>query len=145
MVSRFKLLLQHLNQTAAEFASRIGVQRSSMSHVMSGRNKPSIDFLEKILNTFPDVNAGWLITGNGNWKVENGNSGINEDKTEAETIMSAAEMKSAAEPNASPESFETDRHIMKPPANPDDGPVDHVIIVYKNNSFRMLNPSGTTV
>src|SRR5699024_3229460 len=41
----------------------IGVQRSSVSHVLSGRNRPSIDFINKILAHFPKVDAKWLITG----------------------------------------------------------------------------------
>ncbi len=47
-------------------ADRIGVQRSSISHILSGRNKPSYDFLQKFLEAFPDVNAEWLLTGKGN-------------------------------------------------------------------------------
>jgi len=49
--------------TPSAFADKIGVQRSNVSHVLSGRNKPSLDFLEKILIHFPRVNAHWLITG----------------------------------------------------------------------------------
>jgi transcriptional regulator with XRE-family HTH domain len=63
MTDRFKVLLDQLNLSPSEFADRIGVQRSSISHVLSGRNKPSIDFLEKILNVFPDIDTTWLITG----------------------------------------------------------------------------------
>jgi transcriptional regulator with XRE-family HTH domain len=143
MVSRFKLLLQHLNLSAAEFASRIGVQRSSMSHILSGRNKPSLDFMEKTLAAFPDINAGWLITGNGDWKIEIGNSGLKEGKIVAETATSETGMRSAYENVESEESDKADRHINKAPAFPAEGPVDHIIIVYKDNTFRILNPSGT--
>jgi transcriptional regulator with XRE-family HTH domain len=52
-----------LNSSA--FADSIGVQRSSISHILSGRNKPSIDFLEKILSSYPKYNAEWLIMGTG--------------------------------------------------------------------------------
>ncbi|XOV68061.1 MAG: helix-turn-helix domain-containing protein [Fluviicola sp.] len=51
------------NYTASEFADKIGVKRSNLSHVLSGRNKPSLDFLVKVINTYPNVNASWLITG----------------------------------------------------------------------------------
>jgi transcriptional regulator with XRE-family HTH domain len=51
------------NLTPSAFADKLGVQRSNVSHVLSGRNKPSLDFLEKIISTFPRVNAHWLITG----------------------------------------------------------------------------------
>ena len=49
-----------------KFADEIGVQRSSISHILSGRNKPSFDFIEKILKAYPDINAEWLILGKGN-------------------------------------------------------------------------------
>lgn len=65
MEKRLSQLLRALNLSAAQFADQIGVQRSSISHVLSGRNKPSMDFTEKILRHFPLVNVEWLITGEG--------------------------------------------------------------------------------
>ena len=60
---RLQLILKMHNLTPSAFADQIGVQRSNVSHALSGRNKPSLDFLEKIINTYPRVNAHWLITG----------------------------------------------------------------------------------
>ena len=60
---RLQLILKMHNLTPSSFADQIGVQRSNISHVLSGRNKPSLDFLEKILLNFPRVNAHWLVTG----------------------------------------------------------------------------------
>lgn len=60
---RLLLVLKMHTLTPSAFADKIGVQRSNVSHVLSGRNKPSLDFLEKILIHFPRVNAHWLITG----------------------------------------------------------------------------------
>jgi len=63
--------------SASQFADTIGVQRSSLSHVLSGRNKPSLDFLSKIIKHFPKVNASWLITGevrDGDFKGEASNA-----------------------------------------------------------------------
>ena len=51
------------NMTASSFADEIGVQRSSMSHILSGRNKPSLEFIQKVLIRFPKVSADWLIAG----------------------------------------------------------------------------------
>ena len=59
-------LLKEENLTSARFAEKIGVQPSSISHILSGRNKPSFDFLIKILKFFPDINSEWLLTGKGN-------------------------------------------------------------------------------
>ncbi len=60
---RVKLIITSNRETSSSFADKIGVKRSNLSHVLSGRNKPSLDFLEKILNYYPNVNASWLITG----------------------------------------------------------------------------------
>ena len=49
----------------SEFADEIGVQRSNISHVLSGRNKPSLDFLMKIKDRFPEIQWEWLIEGKG--------------------------------------------------------------------------------
>ena len=62
---RIKKWLDINNQKASELANNIGVSRATISHIISGRNKPSIDFLEKLLNVYPEINANWLITGIG--------------------------------------------------------------------------------
>lgn len=66
MKERIIKFLNEMNLTSTKFADQIGVQRSSISHLLSGRNKPSFDFIEKMLNAYPEVNAQWLITGKGN-------------------------------------------------------------------------------
>lgn len=63
--NRIKALLKAKNINASKLADEIGIQRSSMSHVLNGRNKPSLDFIQKILETYPDINAEWLIRGTG--------------------------------------------------------------------------------
>lgn len=60
---RVQIIMKANNLSASEFASRIDVKRSNLSHVLSGRNKPSLDFLSKIISAYPNVNASWLITG----------------------------------------------------------------------------------
>ena len=60
---RLQIILKMHNLTPSAFAEKLGVQRSNVSHVISGRNKPSLDFLEKIILNFPRVNAHWLLTG----------------------------------------------------------------------------------
>jgi transcriptional regulator with XRE-family HTH domain len=51
--------------TATKFADEIGVQRSSISHILSGRNNPSFEFIQKILNRYKNLSAEWLIQGTG--------------------------------------------------------------------------------
>jgi transcriptional regulator with XRE-family HTH domain len=65
MEDRLVQLLKSEGINPTRFAERIGVQRSSMSHILSGRNKPSFDFIVKILESFPSVNPDWLLLGKG--------------------------------------------------------------------------------
>lgn len=60
---RIRMVIDSHQLTAGAFADRIGVQRSNVSHVLSGRNKPSFEFVEKVLLAFPKVQAHWLMTG----------------------------------------------------------------------------------
>lgn len=65
MVDRILLVLKIKNLTPSKFADEIGIQRSSMSHIMGGRNLPSLDLITKILKKYPDINSEWLIQGVG--------------------------------------------------------------------------------
>ncbi|MCU0417594.1 MAG: helix-turn-helix domain-containing protein [Cytophagaceae bacterium] len=71
IVNRLLILMETFGYTAGAFADKIDVQRSSISHLMSGRNKPSLDFIQKVLTHFPDINPLWLIMGKGPMKQLN--------------------------------------------------------------------------
>jgi len=60
---RLQLIMASNRLNATSFADRIGVQRSNLSHILNGRNKPGYDFLLKVIEAFPNVNTHWLITG----------------------------------------------------------------------------------
>lgn len=64
---RLEQILSHYELNASAFADTIGVQRSSISHLLSGRNKPSLDFVLKVVREFPEVNLYWLLNGKGNF------------------------------------------------------------------------------
>lgn len=83
---RIRLIMKSQNLSASEFADTIGIKRSNLSHVLSGRNKPSLDFLAKIIESFPKVNASWLITGEAREGTfdENTNSSANNSSTQVE-------------------------------------------------------------
>lgn len=61
--NRLLEILDSKNLSASQFAEKIGVQRSSVSHVLSKRNKPSLDFIIKISKNFDDISLDWLING----------------------------------------------------------------------------------
>lgn len=65
MVDRINLLLQAKNITSRQFAEEIGIQPSGMSHILSGRNNPSLDFVMKVIRRWPEINISWLMFGKG--------------------------------------------------------------------------------
>ena len=62
---RITKVLEYSGFSASEFADEIDVQRSSISHIISGRNKPSLEFVTKIKNRFPELSWDWIILGQG--------------------------------------------------------------------------------
>ena len=65
MKERLQQLLQDKKLSANKLAEMLGIQPSGISHILAGRNKPSIDFVTKLLLPFPDLNPEWFILGTG--------------------------------------------------------------------------------
>ncbi len=63
MKERLREFMDQNGLSAKDFAERINVQASSISHILSGRNKPSLEFLEKLLSAFPNIDIKYLISG----------------------------------------------------------------------------------
>lgn len=63
MNDRIKQIMEENQLTASAFADKLGVQRSAISHILSGRNKPGIEMLIKMIEQFPDMDIQWLLTG----------------------------------------------------------------------------------
>ena len=68
MKERILQIMESEGLTPSAFAEEIGIQRAAMSHITSGRNKPSLDVFTKILDRFAYINPDWLLTGTGNMK-----------------------------------------------------------------------------
>lgn len=66
-IKRLEKILDFYSLSAAVFADTISVQRSSISHLLSGRNKPSLEFVLKVTTAFPEVNLYWLLNGKGSF------------------------------------------------------------------------------
>ena len=81
---RLKQYIEEKDLSPIEFSEQVGIQRSSLSHLYSGRNKPSIDLLLKIKNQFPDINLEWLITGDKpNIDIKKENDNLHENTQQA--------------------------------------------------------------
>lgn len=94
MNQRIQELIEKLNLTSSKFADEIGVPRSSISHIVSGRNKPSLDFVTKILEKYPEVNINWLLFGRGecfSGDIESTQTDISSSDTPKEIKKEASE------------------------------------------------------
>ena len=67
IAERISKILEYYHLNAATFADKIGVQRSGLSHILTGRNKPSLDFIIKITDAFDAVDLNWLVHGKGSF------------------------------------------------------------------------------
>ena len=68
---RLQKVIDFYGESASSFAEKVGVQRSTISHILSGRNKPSLDFVMKVLSHFPEVELYWLMNGKGVFPKDN--------------------------------------------------------------------------
>lgn len=62
---RLQQVLEMEEVSQAQFADKLGIQRGGLCHLLSGRNKPSFDFIVKLITSYPTVNPDWLLTGKG--------------------------------------------------------------------------------
>ncbi|NOQ25842.1 MAG: helix-turn-helix domain-containing protein [Bacteroidales bacterium] len=143
MKERIIKFLSINNLTSTKFADMVGVQRSSISHILSGRNKPSFDFIEKMLIAYPDLNAQWLITGKGNMNT-NQQSLFNNDENRITTapesniheIKDNSEGKIDSEKDLKRTTKEfNDTDAINVPSD-----IERVIIFYTNGSFKEYKP-----
>ncbi|KAB5491666.1 helix-turn-helix domain-containing protein [Flagellimonas hadalis] len=92
IISRIQTVIAHHGLSVSAFADEIGVQRSSISHLLSGRNKPSLDFVMKLVNAYPEVNLYWLLKGEGSFpeskdvKPESPKIPVPEKKVEGQSV-----------------------------------------------------------
>lgn len=151
MLDRIRLLLETQNLTASQFAARIDVQRSSVSHIMSGRNKASLDFVQKILKSFPEISPDWLINGEGPMlrKADESfpkASQPNESQKQARDLFEFSEARESSQEQEekTDEQFQDeakptygqDNHDEKQELNR----VEKVIIFYKDGTFQAYSP-----
>ncbi len=92
-VKRLERILKYYGLSASGFADSIGVQRSSISHLLSGRNKPSLEFVLKVVKKYPEVNLYWLLNGKGSFPAKPAPSPV-EEQSQKEVQTSVTGQKS---------------------------------------------------
>ncbi|MFK7782925.1 helix-turn-helix domain-containing protein [Psychroserpens sp.] len=117
--NRLQKVMDFYGESASSFAEKIGVQRSSISHILSGRNKPSLDFVLKVLSSFPEVELYWLLNGKGVFPSEDEN--LNENlQIDTQTLKDVK---------------------MAPTHISNDKSIERIVIFYKDGSFKNFENS----
>lgn len=158
MKERLIQLLDLEQLSPSKFADIIGVQRSSISHVISGRNKPSFDFLQKTLKAFPGLNATWLMLGEGTMYEQMGrnisgnlfDSQVEPEGPTEELISETEEGHTEIEPpESTPESPAPAQNMesslkaeaIKELASSGAKRIVQVMVIYEDDTFRAFLPS----
>ncbi|MES2811224.1 MAG: helix-turn-helix transcriptional regulator [Bacteroidota bacterium] len=145
-IKRLEIILDYYNLSASAFADKVGVQRSSLSHLLSGRNKPSLDLILKIVSEFPEVDLYWIVNGKGNFpKSENQNVGMTsapisqnfQQETKFENQPDLFSTEPSVEKNRvdeiSEEKFSNTRILESVHSNQD---IDRIVIFFKDGTFK---------
>ena len=122
-ISRLSEIMVNNNLNSASFAERIGVQRSSVSHIMSKRNKPSLDFILKIENSFEEVTLDWLLFSN--------------YRKSSPPLKSESKLDLAS--NQSPNVLTNKKSMIEIKTDSD---VIQIIQIYKDGSFLTFSPKS---
>lgn len=109
MNRRLLLFLQAQGITQSQFADTLSVARGSVSHILSGRNKPGYEFLESLALHYPSLNMDWLFTGKGSM------------------------YKNASEADNVPQ--EVTGSLFAAPQTPE---IDHIMVFFKDNTYKIF-------
>lgn len=160
MEDRIRKFMDYKGISPSELADAIGVQRSNVTHVLKARNKPSFQFIEKLLQIYPEINAKWLLLGEGNM-IE----GTAQSRTLFDNIPEPMN-KIVTNPIQPKKIAESDPVLDSPPPAPketpllppvqekkvaenelydsflgSEKPIERLIVFFKDQTFKVYNPS----
>ena len=157
MINRINLILRAKNITARQFAEEIGIQPSGMSHILGGRNNPSLDFVGKVLRRYPEIDANWLLLGKGEMyatapsvmsKVSQPAPSLFDDEVSIPISEPVATEASAETPIYQSEDFQEEKlpelsecKASVPFSSLDNGrKLEHILLIYSDKTYVELQP-----
>ena len=150
MKDRIAHIMRAKNLKATDFAALLGIQPSGVSHILAGRNNPSLEFVKRIKETFPEYNLDWIICGTGPMTTsESFKTAFNE--TPSQEVVSPAPPREPAtlfDDVLPPEAAEEPLSLQEnPPLSSDrvteslasDG-VKRLVVLYEDGTFEQYRP-----
>ena len=121
---RLQKIIDFYDLTATSFSEKIAFNRSTISHILSGRNKPSLEFVIKVLEAYPDVDFYWLLNGKGSFPTN--------------SIKQSPENNSSSSKSDTPEPIQAIQDSDKPITTK---AIERIVIFYKDGTFSQYNTS----
>lgn len=121
---RLQIVMDYYGLTSSALADTIEFNRSSISHLLSGRNKPSLEFVMKILDKFPEVKLYWLLNGKGNFP---------ETESPIETNSQKSLFDSEPETPVVPKNIPAIENKIIQVA---DGTIERIVLFFKDGTFK---------
>jgi transcriptional regulator with XRE-family HTH domain len=137
-IKRLEIILDYYNLSASAFADKINVQRSSLSHLLSGRNKPSLDFIIKVIEVFPEVDLYWILNGKGTFPKSDKNFSVHSAKIELSSDeINTPDLFSTVQTNSksSPINNEIEKKTISL-SNSEVKTIERIVIFYTDGSFK---------
>lgn len=151
---RIQKIIKAEKLTSTRFADAIGVQRSNISHILSGRNKPSLDFIQKVLTTFGNLNSDWLLFGRGTMYNDDSKHELFPQEKEEAAAETKDKPASSQEPRQIPEpepeaeqekqatnSADMFGQLPGNQSDTDNKKIVRIIIMFQDGTFREYSPS----
>lgn len=133
---RLAHILRSKNMTASQFAEKMKIQPSNVSHLLNGRNKPSVDFLVKLKEVFPEYNFDWIIMGKKPITINDPNP-VNFETQDIK--IEDEESKNIIEFDDVEENIpEIEQQITE--INTDNHEIEKILIVYTDKTFEIIKP-----
>ena len=123
--NRLQKILDFYNISATELSNQINFNRSTISHLLSGRNKPSLDFVMKVLQKFPEVELYWLLNGKGSFPAI---------KSTPNSILTLSKNKLPTEKEDHLTKEVDFSEVISNSINDTD--IDRIVIFFKNGTFK---------
>ncbi|XLS27515.1 helix-turn-helix transcriptional regulator [Flavobacteriaceae bacterium M23B6Z8] len=133
---RLQQIIDFYDLSASSFSDKIGVQRSSISHILSGRNKPSLDFILKTIDAFPEVPLYWLLLNKGSFPPSEIDATIEERNEAPINLFSKVDSDKIPEEAKESLSSESRDNITVPDLKDDSRTIERIVIFFKDGSFK---------
>ncbi|MCF8378259.1 MAG: helix-turn-helix transcriptional regulator [Bacteroidales bacterium] len=134
MVNRIKQILEKKQLSPSQFADEIDVKRSNISHILSGRNKPSIDLILKILTSYPDINSDWLLFGKKNVPENMGQLSIEDKPSDNSQVNLNLQSTKIASQNVRANKKNIETKISS------GSEIEKILVFFEDNTYREFVP-----